>query len=143
MITDADPAFEIVEHTADVGFHAWGATAAELFANAGRALMAIATDAATVACSAERPVEIAGHDLESLMVNWLEEVLYLFDTGQFAARDFVVDHLTSERLRARLIGEPRDPVRHAWRIIVKAITYHQIEVVQRNGRWEAAIFVDI
>ena len=135
--------YEIVEHTADVGFHAWGATVAELFANAARALMAIATDPAAVSGNLERGVEIAGHDLESLMVNWLEEILYLFDTGKFAARDFVVDDIAPEWLRTRLIGEPRDPARHAWRIIVKAITYHQIEVVQRNGRWEAAIFVDI
>jgi SHS2 domain-containing protein len=135
--------FEIVEHTADVGFRAWGATPAELFANAARALIAIATDPASIRATAQLPVEITGHDFESLMVNWLEELLYLFDTGRFAACDFTIGEIAPERLRARIAGEPRDPARHRWKIIVKAITYHQIEVIERNGRWEAAIFVDI
>ena len=138
-----DDAFEIIEHTADVGFRAWGATMAGLFRNAARALMAIAADSAAIDAATGRAVEIAGHDPESLMVNWLEEVLYLFDTGRFAACDFAVEEIAPDHLRARLIGEPRDPARHPWMIIVKAITYHQIEVVERDGRWETTVFVDI
>jgi SHS2 domain-containing protein len=139
----ASTGFEIVEHTADVGFRAWGPAAADLFAGSAQALMTIAADTSAIAGSAQYPVEAAGHDYESLMVNWLEEILYLFDTGQFAPREFVVDQIAPHLIRATLIGEPRNPARHPWKLIVKAITYHQIEVVQRHGRWEATVFVDV
>ncbi len=135
--------YEIVEHTADVGFRAWGETAAELFANAARALMEIAAGDAENTRSEQITVAAAGHDYESVMVNWLEEILYLFDTGRFAPTDFMVERIGPESMSARLIGEVRDPARHPWKVIVKAITYHQIEVVERNGRWQASIFVDI
>jgi SHS2 domain-containing protein len=136
------PSFEILEHTADIGFRAWGATVGEVFESAARALMAIATEH-PAAAEIERAVEVAGSDYESLMVNWLGEILFLFDSGQFAASDFHVDTVTPTALRARLAGEPRDPARHPWRLIVKAITFHQIEVAERNGHWEARVFVDI
>jgi SHS2 domain-containing protein len=86
---------------------------------------------------------VSGHDYESLLVNWLGEVLYLFDSAHFAAREFAVEEITPEMLRARLVGDPRDPARHPWKVIVKAITYHGIEVAERNGRWEARVFVDV
>ena len=135
--------FEILEHTADIGFRAWGATPAMLFENAARAMGVIAADPNAVEARTELAVEISGDDFESLLVNWLSEIVYLFDSGRFAAKSYQVDEITAEKLTARLIGEPRDPPRHPWRLIVKAVTYHEIEVAERNGRWEARVFLDI
>ncbi len=136
------PAFEILEHTADVGFRAWGTSLSELFANAARAMMDIATDAAVSQCEMLE-VEISGADRESLLVNWLSEILYLFDAEVFAAAEFHVDEISDHRLRARLDGERRVPARHPWKLIVKAVTYHQLQVVERDGGWQATVFVDI
>jgi SHS2 domain-containing protein len=105
--------------------------------------MAIATGNIVIDGACARSVQVTGHDYESLMVNWLEEILYLFDSGQFSPCDFVIDEIGPESVRARLIGETRDPVRHPWKVIVKAITYHQIEVCERNGHWESTVFVDV
>jgi len=133
--------FEILEHTADVGFRVWGTTPAGLFENAARALMSFTSG--TPEAVEETRIEAAGEDFESLLVNWLSEILYLFDSGRFAPRSFAVETIEPSRLRARLTGEPRDPARHAWKLIVKAVTYHGIEVAERNGRWEATVIVDI
>jgi SHS2 domain-containing protein len=54
-----------------------------------------------------------------------------------------VDRLGPEKLDARLIGEPRDPARHPWRLIVKAVTYHGLEVTSYGGTWRARVFLDI
>ena len=135
--------YQIIEHPADVGFRAWGDSLPGLFASCALALMGIAADTSGVDGAQEHAVAVSGHEYESLLVNWLEEVLYLFDSAQFAAREFRIDEITPVSLHARLIGEPRDPVRHPWTVIVKAITYHGIEVVERNGRWEAQVFVDV
>ncbi len=135
--------YEILEHTADIGFRAWGPSPSELFCNAARAMMAIATEPETLSGLEERELETRGGDYPDLMVNWLSEVLYLFDTNQFAARDFRVDDIAADRLRAMLIGEPREPERHPWELIIKAVTYHQLKVEQQNSRWQAEVFLDI
>ncbi len=135
--------FEILEHTADIGFRAWGASAAELFQNAALAMMAIAAESDSIDEREELPVELKAEDYESLMVDWLSEVLYLFDASRFAARRFVVDEISPNGLRARLLGEPRDPRRHPWELIIKAVTYHQLKVVETNGRWETEVYLDI
>ena len=106
-------------------------------------MMAIATEPETLSGLEERELETRGVDYPDLMVNWLSEVLYLFDTNQFAARDFRVDDIAADRLRATLIGEPREPERHPWELIIKAVTYHQLKVEQRNSRWQAEVFLDI
>ena len=135
--------FEVLEHTADIGFRAWGATPAELFENAAQAMMSIAAETETIDPSGEVAIQATGEDYESLLVNWLSEVLYRFDAGLFAASQFRVDKIEPTMLEARLIGEARDPARHRWKLIVKAVTYHDIEVLERDGRWESRIFLDI
>ena len=146
--------FTILEHTADIGFRAWGATAEELFESSARAMMAIAAEDCRIQTREERFVEVTGEDYESLLVNWLSEVLYLFDSEEFVAGRFHVDSVDAAktstglrekpaRLRARLAGERRHPERHRWTLIVKAVTYHEIEVRERNGRWESRVFLDI
>jgi len=135
--------FEILDHTADTGFRAWGATVAELFENSARAMMAISTDASATEARGEKYIEVGGEDYESLLVNWLNEIVYLFDTNAFAPKDFRVEEITPTHLKGRLVGEPRDPQRHPWALIIKAVTYYELRVEQRKGRWEAQVFLDI
>ena len=135
--------YEILEHTADIGFRATAATPAELFRNAALAMMAIAVDPATLSGNQEKNVDVSGDGYPDLLVNWLSEVLYLFDSDEFAGRDFRIDEIDENHLRAALIGEPRDPQRHTWELIIKAITYHQLKVEKADGRWQAEVFLDI
>ena len=135
--------FEILEHTADIGFRAWGAAPAELFENAARAMMSIAAGRAGFGGESKLTVEVDGEDYPDLMVNWLSEILYLFDANEFAPRAFSVDAISPRRLRATLSGEVRDPERHRWELIIKAVTYHQLQAGEKNGRWEAEVYLDI
>ena len=135
--------FEVLDHTADTGFRAWGQTVAELFENSARAMMAIAVDTSAAESREERIITVEGEDYESLLVNWLNEILYLFDTNSFAPKQFHVEEITPGRLKGRLVGEPRDPKRHPWTLIVKAVTYYELRVEQRGDRWESQVFLDI
>lgn len=138
----AEP-FEILEHTADVGFQAWGAEPGELFANAAWAMMAIAAEDDPVSQSTQRVIEVAGEDYPSLLVNWLSELLYLFDSDEFVAGTIEVESIKPDYVKARLTGEPRDPARHRWKLIVKAVTYHGLEVGRSGSGWTARVFLDI
>src|SRR6266568_715943 len=78
--------FRVLEHTADVGFEAFGRTREEVFANAGRALMNIIVDLESVDPAAGVRVQAEGSDPPDLLVNWLSEILYLYDAEGWVFR---------------------------------------------------------
>jgi SHS2 domain-containing protein len=133
----------LLEHTADMGIAASGATLEELFAEAACGLMEIIAGAAAGSVREERAVTVTGGDPGELLVNWLNEVLYLFGTRGFFPVDFEVEEVAGNRLRARVGGEPFDPLRHAVEREVKAVTYHRLLVEKTNGLWHARVYVDL
>ena len=135
--------FEILDHTADIGFRAFGATLAELFVNAALALESIAMETAAVQPRFEYPLAAQGEDRESLLVNWLNEIVYYLDGVRVAMSRFEVTELTPTHVRAKSWGEPRDEHRHPASIVIKAATYHQLKIEEQGGRWTASVFLDI
>jgi SHS2 domain-containing protein len=139
----SDAPFEVLEHTADIGFEVRGATLPELYVNAARALLAIAADTASLRPVEERRITVRGADRADLLVNWLGEILYLFDSDQFVPAGIEVASLSEHELKAVLRGEPRDVHRHRWKLIVKGVTYHQLAVAEIDGGWWARVILDI
>ncbi|SRR5579884_625940 len=135
--------FEILEHTADIGIRVAAPTLPEVFAAAGEALVAVVLDPSRIEQNEEYPIEATGEDNESLLVNWLNEIVYLLDGARIAPAKFVVDELTDTRVRGRAFGEPRDNDKHSHRIVVKAATYHQLRLEHSAGEWHADVFLDI
>ena len=135
--------FEILEHTADIGFRVWGATPGELFENAATALQSIALETEAVEDRIVYPIAAAGEDYESLLVNWLSELLYYLDGEQVVMRRVRIERISPERVSGKGWGEPRDAGRHPPKLLVKGVTYHQLSVKQEAGRWTAQVFLDI
>ena len=135
--------FRILEHTADVGFEALGATREEAFANAARALFHLIVDLETIVPRQETNLIVEGSDSAGLLVNWLSELLYLHDAQGWLFSEFVI-RLTGERLLAATArGERFDAARHQAKMMVKAITYHQLSLQRSAEGWRARVYVDI
>jgi SHS2 domain-containing protein len=130
-------------HTADLAWRLWGHDLPELFENAGRALSATLTDRRYLRRRAAREVSLTAIDLEALLVDWLNHLLYLFDVDGFLGRDFQVESLTPGHLKARVTGESFDPARHPERTGVKAATFHQLSIVPVKDGWEATVVLDL
>jgi len=135
--------FRTLEHTADVGFEAFGSTREEVFANAARALMDIIVDLDTIQPGGEVNLQIHGPDPESLLVNWLSEILFLHDAEGWLFRDFEIRSLQDDSLSALARGEKYQRSRHQAKLLVKAITYHQLALEKTPGGWRAQVYVDI
>ena len=103
--------FELLDHPADIGFRARGATAAELFGNCARALVPIILDPAEIRPLQSMDVASEGGDRESLLVNWLNEVLYYVDGRRIALGDFEIARIDDTRVECTARGEPRDRLR--------------------------------
>jgi SHS2 domain-containing protein len=139
----AEPFFEVLEHSADIGFRAFADTREALFVHAALAMLSIAGDPLSAEPVQGFPLAVSSGDAESLMVDWLNEVLYWYDGKQVAFRDFRITELHDNSIEAIGIGEPRDPARHRAHLIVKAVTYHQLKVERRDGVWIAEVYLDI
>jgi SHS2 domain-containing protein len=135
--------FEILEHTADIGFRARGRTKAEMFTNAALALESVALTLGNVEPRFPYPIAVTGEDEESLLVNWLSEVLYYLDGRRVVMSRFQVDELVAGAVRGQGWGEPRDPGRHPPKLVVKGVTYHQLKVVKDTQGWCAEVYLDI
>jgi SHS2 domain-containing protein len=135
--------FEILEHTADIGFRARAETLPALFGEAAAALMSIALESEGIEPLRAYPIAAGGEDRESLLVNWLSEVLYWLDGSQIALRKFEVDQVTSGSVTGKGWGEPYDPNRHRTKVIVKGVTYHQLRIEQDSQGWWAEVYLDI
>jgi len=135
--------FEILDHTADIGIIVHGENLKALFENAGEAFFHLITDLRKVKRRIERQIKIKGESLDRLMVDWLSELLYLHDVENLLFRGFKVDSVGEDGLKAIVKGEPFQEGVHVIKTEVKAVTYHQIEVRQKNGRWRAQVILDL
>jgi len=133
--------FQYLDHTADVAVVARGADPAGTFASAARAMFEIMADLRNVSELESRDVEVASDDLEGLLVDWLNELLFLFDTEQLLLSRFEVHGVRGNGLRATVYGERIDPARHHLKRGIKAVTYHLLEVkCEDSGCWARVLF---
>ncbi len=139
----AQPPFEILEHTADAGIVAHGASLEETFANAAAGMFALMADPDGVRPLEERRIEVEGRDHEGLLVRWLTELLYYLDAEEMLFSRFVVEERSGRHLRARAWGERIDRERHRLHFGVKAVTRHMLEVGPEDGGYRAQVLFDI
>ena len=125
--------FEIVDHTADVGIIAYGADMSQAFINAARALFSLITKLDDIDEVLHRDIELTAPDQESLLVEWLNELIYLFDAEQILFKRFDITKLNNTQLKARSYGEEVDKSKHKLKIGVKATTYHMLRVDKSDG----------
>lgn len=125
--------FELIEHTADTGLRAYGVHLPDAFANAAYGLFSIMTDLRRVRQRQTREVAVKSHDIEELLFNWMNELLYVFDVDHLLLKRFDIVEFDSTGLRAACRGENYDPLRHRLRTEVKSATYHMLQVDSQNN----------
>ncbi len=135
--------YELFEHTADLGLRVVADDLPTLFAEAGQGLFAMLLgEAADVQPVRSVSFRVEGKELDYLLLDWLNELLFTFESQNLLLSHFQVT-LDDTGLTAQAQGETVDPARHALEHEVKAITYHHLRVQQRDGHWQAEVIVDI
>jgi SHS2 domain-containing protein len=135
--------YEFIEHTADLGFKAYGASQEKLFAHAAEAFFEAIVALESVEERIERSIQVEAEGLDNLMVNWLSELLYVYDTDRIVFKTFQIKRIEDNQLEANARGEVLDPARHEIKTGVKAVTYHKLYVKERAWGWEAQVIFDI
>lgn len=136
--------FQLLEHTSDVGILARGRSQAEALIEASKGLVSIIANSEEFRPLEERYFKAPGPDEAAQVVNWLNEILFFFDTDGLVFVEFLIDSWTTSEITGRARGERFDIDRHEFRTAVKAATYHQFESRSTtDGGWEFRVFVDV
>ncbi len=135
--------YRVIDHTADLGIRVFGRGLEELFANAAFALFDQLTDLDKVREESSSALRVEGAGMAELLVRWLNELLYRSESEGWLFKSFSISHLEPNSLDAVARGEKFDPSRHEWKREIKAATYHQLEIQERDGRWEGRVIFDL
>jgi len=135
--------FAVIDHTADVGIIAYGADVKELFSNAALGLVSLITDPESIAERLHIDLEVKSEDTDSLLVEWLNELVYFFDAEHILFKRFDIRNLTHNQLKATCYGESFDPIKHKIKIGVKAATYHMLSLDKNDDGYKARVIFDI
>ena len=137
--------YRFLHHTADAKFQAFGQTLEEAFSHAALAITSLMWDPAKIRKKMTIPVEVKGKDLQQLLVNFLEEILYLLDTKGFLLG--YVEGLSIQKikgafsLRASYKGDKYSSLYEIYGN-VKAITYNEM-VIGKKAPFMVQVVADI
>jgi len=135
--------FEFVAHTADVAVLIRGHNLAELLCNAAAALYSLVMGATSAAATLRRAVAINSVDNDALLVDWLNELIYLLFVEHLAFSAFQFDELANGRLVAQCCGEHLAPPDLHLIREVKAATHHMAHIAPAAGGFVARIVFDV
>lgn len=142
IVSATVPRWEHFEHGSDIGVRGVSSTVAGAFEQAAIALTAVCVDPATVRDRIEVPIECEAADLELLLVQWLDALVYEMAVRTMIFGRFEVT-IEGTRLRGRAYGEAVDVVRHAPAVEIKGATFCALSVASREGVWTAQCVVDV
>jgi SHS2 domain-containing protein len=139
--------YESLEHTADAYLAAYGKDLSEAFENAAAAMFNVMTQIEKICPVVDDEVDVSGEDEYALLYNWLEALILRFELKGMLYSEFKVLWLNQGshgfELKAELRGERFDPRKHLQKVGIKAVTYHQMEIVTAPGSATVKFILDI
>jgi SHS2 domain-containing protein len=135
--------YRLINHTADFGIQVFGADSQALFTNAALALFDVITETDVLTGRDSCNITTSGEDWSDLMVNWLREILYLWNGKERLVKSVQILSLTEKKISAKIYFDAYMPDRHIINTEIKAVTYHQIQVKSSPSGWEARVIFDI
>jgi len=134
--------YEVIDHTADIGIAAYGSDLNSLFSNAAVGMLSLMIKTDTMRHDVTREISLAAEDSEILLVEWLNELLYIIYTEHLVLYRFDI-FIDEGRLTAKCSGQ-RLEQKSTWFVReIKAATYHNLEITYKEGMYSARIIFDI
>ena len=142
--------YKFFDHTADIGVEISGRTKKELFAHAANALFDIMIENLYSKSKSDEDtkrrqkiVTVDGADVEDLLINFLREILYLFNGAGWVVDNCKIMACGNKRLEAQLMGEPYNKKHHLIKTELKAVTYSGLSVIKQKSGWRARVIFDV
>lgn len=135
--------FEIIDVSGDIGIRVYGKNLEEVFINSALGMYNLITDIEKVKKEKTIDISLENHSFESLLVLWLNELVFQFDTYGFIGKEIIIKKINNNTVDAVVSGEEFDPEKHERKLLIKAATYHKLKIEKNNDEWQAEIIFDI
>ena len=138
-----EKAFEVIDHTADIGITAYGADIKQVFANAAVALFSLMVELNDIKEDVQRDLHLSAEDDEILIVEWLNELIYIFDVEHIIFKRFEIVDFASGQIKAKCFGEKIRPGQHELKREIKAATHHMLRISKDHNGYKVQVIFDI
>jgi SHS2 domain-containing protein len=140
--------YEIIEHTADIGLKATGSTLKELFENAAKGMFEIIRGEKlhkNIAIQVHKKIGIKKEveTFEELLVDWLSELLYIFNKQEILFSDFKIQELNNSGVNGEASGEKIDLSKNTLQREIKACTFHGLKIEEDKTGFNCSIIFDV
>ncbi len=135
--------YEPLDISGDVGIRVRGRNIKELFKNTAIGMYSLITNIDTVDKKKTIHISVESHSLDGLIISWLNELIFHFDTYGFIGKGIDITKLKDNRINAVLSGDEFDPERHEKRLLIKAATYHRLKLEKTEDGWRTEVIFDI
>jgi SHS2 domain-containing protein len=133
--------FKFLKHTADIKFQAFGKNVEEVFENSALALKESICGKIKIKSDFKKEIRISGKDFESLLYKFLEEIIYLLEGEKFVISKIKKIEIKNLKLTAEILGDKT--ANYKFTNQVKAVTYNDMFVEEKNKKWIAQVVLDV
>ena len=136
--------YRITKHQSELAVRVVGNSQADLFANSALTLFDVmVTDVQKIECKESIPLEVEGTDRDDLMVNWVRELLYLYQGSGYLLKEFLIREVKDTLVKADVRGEKIDPDRHEIQQEIAAVASHKSRMQKTGNQWTAHFIFEI
>jgi SHS2 domain-containing protein len=135
--------YRVLNRSSELLIKVFGGTQAELFSNSAFALFDLLADVEKVEVKDRVQLEVEGADRDDLVVNWVRELLYLFQGSDYLVKEVELKEIRENYVRGEVKGEKFDPDRHEIRREIRAVAYHQSRMEKTGDQWTAQLLFEI
>ena len=136
--------YRLTKHQSELAVRVTGESQSTLFANSAFALFDVMVMDVDKVESRERiPLEVEGTDRDDLMVNWMRELLYLYQGGGYLLREFLIREVKDTFVKAEVSGEKIDPDRHEIKQEIMAVAFHKSRMDKTGNQWTAHLIFEV
>jgi SHS2 domain-containing protein len=135
--------YRITTHQNELAVRIVGNSQADLFVNSGFALFDVMSDIDKIEAAERLSLEVEGSDRDDVMVNWIRELLYLYQGGGYLLKEFKINEVNDTSVKAEVAGEKIDPDRHEIKQEIAAVAFHKSRMQKTGNRWIAQVIFEI
>ena len=135
--------YRLTTRQSELAVKVTGGSQADLFANSAFALFDVISDVEKIEIKERLPLEVEGADRDDLLVNWMRELLYLYQGSGYLLKEFVIREVKDTSVKAEVCGEKVDPDRHEIKQEIAAVAYHQSRMTKTGNQWTAQLIFEV
>ena len=135
--------YRLTRNQSELAVRVVGDSQADLFANSATALFDVMADIEKIEIKERIPLEVEGTDRDDLMVNWMRELLYLYQGSGYLLKEFKIHEVKDSIVKAEVCGEKIDPDRHEIKQEIGAVAVHKSRMQKTGSQWIAQVIFEI